>query len=88
MSEVLSKLEQGDIILRQVTIPEGLTSFEIMRLLKNDKGLKQDYEGVPEEGSLLPNTYAYQKGDGTAFIIEQMQDAMNGQMYSKSSSKQ
>ncbi len=76
MSEVLSKLEQGDIILRQVTIPEGLTSFEIMRLLKNDKGLKQDYEGVPEEGSLLPNTYAYQKGDGTAFIIEQMQDAM------------
>ena len=76
MKEVFSKLSSGEIILRQITIPEGYTSFEIVRLLKKKKGIEHDIKTTPREGTLLPNTYSYQSTDTAHSILDQMETAL------------
>ena len=55
--EILGKIESGDVHLRFVTIPEGLTSYQIVSLLK-DKFPEAKEIDIPAEGSLMPDTYA------------------------------
>lgn len=55
--DVINKLTEGRSLLYSVTVPEGLTSYEIVRRLKNDKSLSGEITQVPSEGSLLPETF-------------------------------
>lgn len=87
MGEVFSKLSSGEIILRQITIPEGYTSFEIVRLLKKKKGIEHDIKTTPLEGTLLPNTYSYQSTDTALSIIDQMETALTDILETAWSSK-
>ena len=41
----------------RLTIPEGLTSTEILRLLEAAEALDGDVTEMPREGALLPETY-------------------------------
>ncbi len=77
MKQILDLLESGKTIRRSVTIREGLTSYEIMKLLSNVEHLKQSDIETPDEGTLLPETYSYSKGESTADIIKRMQVAMD-----------
>ncbi len=77
MQEVLTKIANGKVILRQITIPEGRTSFEVVRKLKTYSDLKQDFKTLPKEGTLLPNTYSYQSTDSVSSILSQMEKAMD-----------
>ncbi len=77
MIDVLGKLENGQVVQRQITIPEGLTSHEIVRLLKKAEYLKGEIEAVPPEGSLLPETYSYSLGDTRTDKIKLMQQKMH-----------
>lgn len=77
MKDVLDKLSKGETVLRQVTIPEGKTSFEVVRLLKSKEDLMQDGGTVPSEGALLPDTYAYQKAESVQSLLEHMEKAMS-----------
>ena len=72
---VIEKLREGDIILRQVTIPEGKTSAEIVEIINNAPELIGKIQKSPQEGSLLPSTYRYTKGETRASLIERMQQA-------------
>lgn len=80
LREVLEKLERGESIIRQVTIPEGRTSYEIVELLKSIEVLEGEVAEIPEEGSLLPETYHYQWGDQRQALIERMQRDMQALM--------
>jgi UPF0755 protein len=75
--DVLSMMVEGRIYLRQVTIPEGLTSAEIIRRINAIEDLSGPaITTIPQEGSLLPNTYSYQYKDPRSDIVMQMQNAM------------
>ncbi|MGM0560185.1 MAG: endolytic transglycosylase MltG [Pseudomonadota bacterium] len=76
LREVLDKLESGDFVVRQVTIPEGRTSYEVVALLEGIEVLEGDIPELPPEGSLLPETYHYQWGDTRQALIERMQQDM------------
>ncbi|MGB1077368.1 MAG: endolytic transglycosylase MltG [Bdellovibrionales bacterium] len=76
MADILTKLAEGKVILRQITIPEGKTSHEIVRLLKAKDDLTQDFETLPAEGALLPDTYSYQSTDSVVSVLAQMESAM------------
>ena len=76
MGEVLYKISHGDIVKRSFTIPEGKTSFEIVQILKNTSGLSGEIEAIPQEGSMLPNTYFYHSGESRAGKIKFMQAEM------------
>jgi len=77
MEKILDMMQNGQIYHRFVTIPEGRTSWEIMHILNNAEGLEGELEIIPPEGSLLPETYAYAKGDFRREKVAHMQEAMN-----------
>ncbi len=70
--DVALKLRDHDVFARRVTIREGLTSFEIVRLLNNVKELTGEITDIPPEGSLLPNSYDYQLNETRQSILSRM----------------
>jgi UPF0755 protein len=75
MAEVLNLLVAGKSILHKLTIPEGLTSVQVVRLVAADPVLVEDAGPVPGEGSLLPETYLFTRGTVRAEIILRMRRA-------------
>ncbi len=73
MRDIMDTMVTGKGILYSVTIPEGLTSQQIVDRLKADDVLTGDIKVVPPEGSLLPETYKFTRGDNRQDIIERMQ---------------
>lgn len=75
MADILKELTEGDPITYSVTIPEGFTSWQVVERLRADVNLTGDIAELPTEGSLLPNTYSYERGTERVAIIEQMKTA-------------
>ncbi len=75
IADILDLLESGKVIQRNITIREGLTNWEIHALLSDHKSLDQVKVELPAEGTLLPETYSYAKGDSNADIINRMTSA-------------
>ena len=73
MHDIMDTMVTGKGILYAVTIPEGLTSQQIVDRLKSDDILVGDVTQVPPEGSLLPDTYKFTRGDTRQAIIDRMQ---------------
>ena len=73
---VMEKLVAGETVLHRLTVKEGMTSAEVVALLNDEPWLVGEILKVPAEGSLLPETYHYDLGDGRARLIERMQHAM------------
>ncbi|MCB9988229.1 MAG: endolytic transglycosylase MltG [Rhodospirillales bacterium] len=76
MEDVMEQLVNGDVYQRFFTIPEGLTSWQIVKLLNGVEDLSGDIETIPAEGSLLPETYDYVRDESRGDKIAQMQKAM------------
>jgi UPF0755 protein len=73
MYEVMNVLVGGKVIQHTLTIPEGLTSEAILDRLDQDDILAGDPPPVPKEGSLLPDTYKYERGTTRAQMVSRMQ---------------
>ena len=73
VAEILAKLESGDTIAHRVVVAEGLSSWEVVELLRADEILTGEIAEVPEEGSLAPNTYFVNRGDTREGVIARMQ---------------
>jgi UPF0755 protein len=76
LRSILAMLQSGKTLQRFVTIPEGMPSVLVRERLMATTELKGDVP-VPAEGSVLPDSYAYQKGDSRAAVLKRMQDAMS-----------
>ncbi|WP_242124707.1 endolytic transglycosylase MltG [Sphingobium sp. Sx8-8] len=75
-SDIFRILQGGKTLTRLVTIPEGMPSILVYdRLMANDE-LTGEIE-VPQEGSVLPDSYAFDKGESRAVVLKRMQDAMS-----------
>ena len=77
MRDVVAKLIEGKAVIYKVTLPEGLTSQQIVKVLREDKILTGDIEEVPAEGSLLPETYTFGRGTTRQQIIDLMKEKQN-----------
>jgi len=73
ISDIVLMLRDGHAVVRMFTVAEGLTSFEIVSLMRNDPALTPEVTAIPAEGSLLPETYRYNYGDSHMSLIERMQ---------------
>lgn len=74
-SKILSIL-QGDAVLRRfVTIPEGMPSIMVHERLMAQPLLTGEI-AVPEEGSVLPDTYEIKRGETRQDVLLRMQAAM------------
>ncbi|MBD2842148.1 endolytic transglycosylase MltG [Erythrobacter sp. KMU-140] len=74
--DILAAFQNGDVIRRFVTIPEGTPSILVWEKLMEEELLTGEIE-VPEEGSVLPDTYAFERGQDRSEIIDQMKSAMD-----------
>ncbi len=73
---ILELLQHGRPALKLVTIPEGTPSVIVRDKLMATAGLVGQAP-TPPEGSVLPDSYAYQAGDSRLVILQRMQKAMN-----------
>lgn len=74
--DILEAFQSGDVIRRFVTIPEGMPSILVWERLMAEPLLTGEVP-VPPEGSILPDTYAFERGQSRASLVEQMQAAMD-----------
>ena len=75
LREVVDTIVEGKVIQHQVTIPEGLTSEQIVaRLLETDV-LAGNIKEIPREGTLLPETYRVARGYPREQMIQRMQQS-------------
>ncbi|MGO9134336.1 MAG: endolytic transglycosylase MltG [Methylovirgula sp.] len=74
MRDVIDTLVSGKQVLHSVTIPEGLTSDQIVERLRHNDLLLGDIREIPKEGSLLPETYKVPRGMSRAELIRRMQE--------------
>lgn len=72
LKQVLDVLSEGKAILQKITIPEGLTSQQIVERLKSDPNLTGEVTQIPAEGSLLPDTHRFSRGMSRQELIDRM----------------
>jgi UPF0755 protein len=75
MEEVLAMLVEGKALLHKVTVPEGLTSYQIVELLRASEILTGEIEEVPPEGSLRPETYTIERNQRRSDVLREMAEA-------------
>jgi UPF0755 protein len=74
LMSALRRIEDGKVVQTFITIPEGRTSAQAVRILMGIKDLTGDVE-VPPEGAILPETYLYQPGETRQAVLDRMLDA-------------
>jgi len=74
-ADVLKLLQGGRTLQRFVTVPEGLPSVYVRERLVAAAELTGTV-AAPPEGSVLPDSYSFQRGDRRQAVLERMQRAM------------
>ena len=73
--DVVATIVEGRVVAHQITIPEGLTSEQIVARLLDDDVLTGNIKEIPREGTLLPDTYNFTRGMTREQMIQRMQQA-------------
>ncbi len=73
LMDVRETLTNGRSIQHSVTIPEGLTSEQIVQRIRENDILDGEVRNVPREGALLPDTYRFERGTSREQIIARME---------------
>jgi len=69
-------IDSGKVYRHKLTIPEGLTSAQIVALIDAAPALDGAIDALPVEGTLLPDTYFYVMGNTREEILQRMHRAM------------
>lgn len=72
--QIMNILVEGKSIVYKLTLAEGLTSAMILDLVRSHPSLTGDISVSPSEGSLLPETYVFNRGMPRDDLILRMQE--------------
>lgn len=75
--QALQIVVSGQTVARTLTIPEGLTSREVVARIRQAPALEGEIAEVPDEGELLPETYHYRRGDSRSEVLQRMRNSMD-----------
>ena len=73
LADVVNTIVENKVVQHTLTIPEGLTSEQIVAKLLENEALSGQIKEIPREGTLLPETYKFTRGMARAQIIQRMQ---------------
>src|SRR5437764_260303 len=73
LRETIETIVEGKVVQHAFTIPEGLTSEQIVARLAEVDFLAGNIREVPKEGTLLPETYNFPRGTTREQAIQRMQ---------------
>ncbi|MTJ80447.1 MAG: endolytic transglycosylase MltG [Telmatospirillum sp.] len=77
VATAVDMMRRGQTVVHKLTVPEGLTVFQILAQLRQAAALVGNAQPAPEDGSLLPQTYFYSFGDTRETLLARMTRAMN-----------
>jgi UPF0755 protein len=72
LREVEDTLVSGKPLQHKITIPEGLTSQQVVQKLRIEDGLAGDVKETPREGSIMPDTYFFPRGETREALLGRM----------------
>lgn len=75
LHDVIGTMVEGKVVQHAVTIPEGLTSEQILARLSDNDIFSGSVREIPREGTLLPETYKFPRGTTREQVIARMQQA-------------
>src|SRR4029077_9977795 len=75
LRDVIGTIVEGKVVQHAVTIPEGLTSEQIVARLSDNDIFTGSVRGIPREGTLLPETYKFPRGTPREQVVQRMQQA-------------
>jgi len=75
LRDVVDTIIDGKVVQHAFTIPEGLTSDQIVQRLLENEVLTGSIREIPREGTLLPETYNFTRGMTREQMIQRMQQA-------------
>ena len=75
LRSVIATIVDGKVVQHSVTIPEGLTSEQIVARLSENDIFAGSINEIPREGTLLPETYKFPRGTTRDQVIARMQQA-------------
>lgn len=74
LQEVVKMIAEGKVLQLTITLPEGRSVVQAVKILMANKDLTGELV-MPPEGSLLPETYTYQRGEARQAVLDRMQAA-------------
>jgi UPF0755 protein len=75
LHDVIATIVEGKVVQHAITIPEGLTSEQIVQRLSDNDLFTGSVREIPREGTLLPETYKFPRGTTRDQVIQRMQQA-------------
>jgi UPF0755 protein len=72
--EIMNILINGKAIVYKLTLPEGYTTAMALDLIRKHPSLEGEITIAPAEGSLLPETYVFNRGMARDALIKEMQE--------------
>src|SRR5215210_6246307 len=75
LRDVIGTIVEGKVVQHAVTIPEGLTSEQIVARLSDSDIFSGAVREMPREGTLLPETYQFPRGTSREQVIARIQQA-------------
>ena len=72
---VLGKIVRREVVVHFVTIPEGLVTADIFRIVEREEALSGEITATAADGDLLPETYRYERRDTRDGLINRMRAA-------------
>jgi peptidoglycan lytic transglycosylase G len=73
LRDVIGTIVEGKVVQHAVTIPEGLTSEQIVARLSDNDIFTGSVREIPREGTLLPETYKFPRGTPREQVVQRMQ---------------
>jgi UPF0755 protein len=74
-ANILATLQSGKVLRRFIPVPEGMPSILVWERLMAQPLLTGTIP-IPDEGSLLPDSYDFERGEPRAKVVARMQAAM------------
>jgi UPF0755 protein len=75
LHDVIGTIVEGKVVQHAVTVPEGLTSEQIVARLSDNDIFSGSVHEIPREGTMLPETYKFPRGTSREQVIARMQQA-------------
>src|SRR3978361_1772524 len=75
LRDVIGTIVEGKVVQHAITIPEGLTSEQIVARLSDNDIFSGAVREMPREGTLLPETYKFPRGTTREQVIQRMQQS-------------
>lgn len=72
MRDVLDLVSEGRVVQHRIRVAEGLTTQQVLEIVRDFEILTGDIGETPAEGVLAPDTYFVRRGDTRASVIERM----------------